>query len=375
MSDDSHGLEAHLLNAERRQQQAAAQPQQSGQVTITRAERFKGTFPSTYWLSAAWSPDGAHFAAGGRHSGKGGFGRLQIWNGESGAHEGFGMRHLTHGITGAVISLAWAPHATEHAAELATVERDHQSGAVAVHVRSQREGSRALSLPEGLPVSQVAWSPDGTLLALSGSGCPYTALVDPASGTVRRLLDGLSGPVAWEPEGQLIAGTDSTGAVLCDAATGERVRTLAQSHRPSAVAWARHGKYLAAADGEKIRVWDAHSGSTLWTLPWATAEGDRGSDGTVNTIQWLDGGRYLLEFRQKGGASRSESGATIGSVILWDIETRSLFIELYHETVMNVRKPPAAMALAPTGRRCLIVNDNLAPVVWVIGGELPHYMD
>jgi hypothetical protein len=32
------------------------------------------------------------------------------------------------------------------------------------------------------------------------------------------------------------------------------------------------------------------------------------------------------------------------------------------------------MALAPTGRRCLIVNDDLAPVVGRINGELPHFV-
>jgi len=364
VSEDSHGLEAHLLDAARRQH-AAAQPRQSGGVTVTRVERFKGSFPNTLWLSAAWSPDGSQFAAGGSR------GQLQIWNGESGAHEGFGMRHLTHGVTGAVISLAWAPHGTE----LATVERDHKSGVLAVHIRSQHEGSRALSLPQDLPVSQVAWSPDGTLLALSGSDCAYTALVDPADGTVRRVLDGVSGPVAWEPEGQLIAGTEDTGAVLCDVASGERVRTLGQSHRPTAVAWARHGKFLATADGEDIRVWDAHSGARLWNIPWTTVEGDRGPDGTVNAIQWLDGGRYLLEFRRRGGASRSDFDATVATLILWDIETRSLFVRLFWETVNRVPKPPATMALAPAGRRFLILNDNLAPVVWHIDGELPHYLD
>jgi WD40 repeat protein len=364
VSDDSHGLEAHLLKAARQRSAGVAQPQQSGRVTVTRVERFKGTFPNTFWLSTAWSPDGSQFAAGSRRE-------LHIWNGESGAHEGFGMRHLTHGITGAVISLAWAPDGTS----LVTVELEHESGAPAVHVRSQQEGSRALSVPRDLPVSQVAWSPDGTLLALSGSDCRYTALVDPASGAVRRVLDGVSGPVAWEPEGQLIAGTEDAGAVLCDVATGSRVRALAQSHRPTAVAWARHGKFLATADGEDIRVWDGHSGARLWNIPWTTAEGDRGPDGTVNAIQWLDGGRYLLEFRQRGGASRSEFGATVATVILWDIETKWLFVQLFYETVNRVRKPPAAMALAPAGRRLLIVNDNVAPVVWHIDGELPHYVD
>jgi hypothetical protein len=210
------------------------------------------------------------------------------------------MRHLTHGVTGEVLSLSWAPDSSG----LATLELNHKSGERAVGIRSQARGSHMHAVPHGLVVSRVAWSPDGALLALSGPLCAQTVLFDPASGTVRRTLDNLSGPVAWQPGGRLLAGIYETSVLLCDPATGGRVGRLAgQEHPPTAIAWARHGKFLAVADGERIRVWDADAGTEVSVIPWTTGEGDRGPDGKITSIEWLDGGRYLLEFRPRGGAA------------------------------------------------------------------------
>jgi hypothetical protein len=48
-----------------------------------------------------------------------------------------------------------------------------------------------------------------------------TILLDPASGSQRRVLDGVSGPAAWEPEGRLIAGAEGTSVALFDPVTGQ----------------------------------------------------------------------------------------------------------------------------------------------------------
>ncbi len=320
MSDDS-GLADHLVNVARRHQPPPPPPPQpqppAGKAGIERVGRFHGNLPGSFWLSSAWSPDGSQLAYGGRT--QPGSGVLQVWDGESGHHELISMRHLTHGVAGVVISLAWAPD-SKH---LATLESHHKSGQLTLHIRSQAERRRAIDVPGGLAgMSQVAWSADGTLLALSGPHCPRTVLVDPSDGSRRGVLDGVRGPVACEPEGQLIAGVDGTAVVLCDQATGRRVRVLeGQRHVPAAVAWARHGRYLAVADGEDVRVWDAPAGAVRWTLPWTTVQGDRGPDGSVTAVEWLDGGGYLLEFRKQGGAWRDEQGRTVSTVILWDIET------------------------------------------------------
>ncbi len=221
-------------------------------------------------------------------------------------------------------------------------------------------------------MSQVAWSPDGSLLALSGPDCPQTILFDPASGTVRRTLDNLSGPVAWRPDGRLLAGLYETGVLLCDPATGGRVSRIAgQDHRPTALAWARPGNFLAVADGTRIRVWNAEGGAQVSLIPWTTGEGDRGPDGTITGLEWLDG-RYLLEFRPRGGSWRDERGSTCSTVILWDAqEVTWYFIELFYELVGGIRRPIAGTVLAPDGRRCAHAIDNHAPTIWRITGDLP----
>ena len=365
MSDDDPGMvQKHLINMARRHEQAPAQP--SGKTTITRTGSFHGTFSNSYWLAQAWSPDGARLAHGGR-SGSGA-GIVQVWNGNTGHHEAHSMRHLTHGLTGAVVSLAWSPDNSS----LATVEVNHESGQRAVGIRSQAGGSRAVAVPPGLQVSQVTWSPDGTLLALSGPDCPQTVLLDPATDTVRRVLDGLSGPVAWQPEGRLIAGHYETSVLLCDPATGGRVGRLAgHDHRPGALGWARHGKFLAVADGERIRVWDAEASTQVSVIPWTTAQGDRGPDGTITALDWLDGGRYLLEFRPRGGVWRDERGSTVSTGILWDAqEVKWCFVELFSELVNQVRQPLAGSALAPDGRRVAHAVESHAPGIWRISGGM-----
>jgi WD40 repeat protein len=365
--DDLSRAERRLIDQARKHQ--AQPPTSPGKVTVTRVGRFHGAANvNLNWLAMAWSPDGSQLALGGRTS-NGRSGVLDVWDGNSGHHETHSMRHLTHGLTGPVIALDWSPD-NRH---LAAVEQDSSSNARTVHIRSQAEGSRAVAMPPGLPVCQVAWSPDGSTLALSGPDCAQTVLVDAASGAVRRVIDHLSGPVAWDPQGAKIAGHFETSVLLCDPATGGLVGRLAgQEHPPTAMAWARHGKHLAVADGEKIRVWDADDSALRWTVPWTTSEGDRGPDPTITTLQWLDGGRYLLEFRPKGGAWHDELGSTCGTVILWDVHDKCLFVELFSEIENHVRKPIAGLALAPDGRRFAVAFDHIPPVIWKIDGDLPH---
>jgi WD40 repeat protein len=364
VSDDPGMVQRHLINVAKHHQQAPVQP--SGKITITRTGSFHGTFSNSLWLSQAWSPDGTQLAYGGKTAG--GAGILQVWDGNTGHHEAHSMRHLTHGLTGAVVSLAWSPDS----GRLATVEVSHDSGQRAIGIRSRSGGSRAVAVPPGLPVTQVTWSPDGGLLALSGPDCPQVILLDPATDTVRRVIDNLSGPVAWRPASQLLAGSYETSVLLCDPATGGRTGRLAgQDGRPTAIAWAPHGKFLAVADGELIRVWDADAGTQVSTIPWTTVEGDRGPDGTVTRIDWLDD-RCLLEFRPRGGAWRDERGSTCSTAILWDaLQPRWIFVELFSELVNSVRQPLAGSVLAPDGRRTAHAVDNHAPTIWRINGDLP----
>jgi WD40 repeat protein len=282
------------------------------------------------------------------------------------------VRHLTHDVAGPVGWLAWAPD-SKH---LASVERVQASGEPLVRIRSQAEGVREVQLPPGLNVAQAAWSPDGGTLAVTGPDCQGTVLIDAASGRQRRILDHLAGPVAWQPGGQLIAGVFETSVLLCDPATGGMVGRLAgQEHHPAALAWDRRGKQLAVADGERIIVWDAGAATLRWRLPWATTEGDRGSDGTVTSVQWLDGGGYLMEFRPRGGAWHDERGTTVATVIVWDIETgQPVSAKFLVEHEQGRRHPVAGVSPSPDGRRLAVAVDFIPPVIWKIVGDLPHFV-
>jgi WD40 repeat protein len=362
---DDSALAEHLANMARRRAVPAVQP---GTVTMTRARRFHGDTPTPLWLSAAWSPGGSQLALGGGDAN--GHGAVYLWNGETGHHESFSMRHLTHDVTGLVLSLAWSPDGSL----LATMESDQKTGQPAVRVRSKSQGVRAIDMPRGLPVSQVAWSPDGSLLAVSGRDCGQTLLADPAGGAVRRVIDGISGPVAWQPGGRLLAGCAGTAVALFDPATGDRVRQFTgHDQAPGAIAWAGHGQRLAVAYGEHIRVWDVESG-VWWHLPWATAEGDRGPDGTVTDVQWLDGGRYLVEFRKMGGSRSDEEGSTVSTLIIWDVETRPVLVQRFWGTVRHATRPVAAIAVEPVGRRCAVATDLHIPDVYQIDGDLPDFL-
>ena len=215
---------------------AAAAAAVRRKATITRVGRFHGNFPGANWLSQAWSPDGTQLAYGGKT--QNGAGVLQVWDGDSGHHEAFGMRHLTHGVTGAVISLAWAPD-SKH---LATMEADHKSGRLTVHIRSQAERSRAMACRRAWRSSQVDLVAGRHPARAERPGLPAAPSCSTRqSGSQRRVLDDLSGPVAWQPEGRLIAGVDETSVVLCDPATGGRSRRLAGQRAPA------HGDRLGAA--------------------------------------------------------------------------------------------------------------------------------
>jgi WD40 repeat protein len=368
VSDDKPSrAEQHLIN-EARKHQARQQP--PGKLTIGRVGRFNGMAANVHWLAQAWSPDGKQLAYGGAHHD--GHGRLHLWHADSGHDESFTVRHLTHDVAGPVIGLDWAPDGKH----LASVERAQASGEPVVHIRSQADGVRQVQLPPGLPVNQAAWSPDGGTLAVSGPDCQGTVLIDAASGAQRRVLDHLSGPLAWQPGGQLIAGVFETSVLLCDPATGGMAGRLAgQEQHPAALAWDRHGKHLAVCDSERIIVWDAGAGTQRWRLPWPTAEADRGPDGTVTSIHWLDGGGYLMEFRQKGGAYHDEWGTTVATVWLWDIEDgQAVCSKFFLEHEKGRIQPVAGVSVSPDGRRVAAALDFFPPDMWQITGDLPHFV-
>lgn len=157
-------------------------------------------------------------------------------------------------------------------------------------------------------VNDVAFSPDGTLLA-TDSGDDTVQLWDaatrrPAGATLAGHTDAVT-DVAFGPDGELLATTSEDGSIrLWDVATRQPARAPLTSPTGSAVnhvTFSPDGAMLATTADGTVRLWDVASGRPLGE-PLTT---DSGKDDAV----FSPNGRLL-------------AAVSDGSVQLWDVATR-----------------------------------------------------
>jgi WD40 repeat protein len=140
-------------------------------------------------------------------------------------------------------------------------------------------GAELKTLAEpGPTATSVAFSPDGSLLAVGGYLDSNVHVWDVRSGERSELTPGgvKGSPVVLEfsPDGTTLAcGSSQGGVQLWDAATGDAKSSPEQNLSScSRLSFSRDGKLLIGAsrtrDGAgEVRIWDAQSGKMLLTLP------------------------------------------------------------------------------------------------------------
>ncbi len=133
----------------------------------------------------------------------------------------------------------------------------------------------------------LGFSPDSTLLAVSGYGGPEIAVVDALTGDVRHTFRHPETArvrcAAWRADGAVLAvGTDNSKVYLWRLAD-ERlpVEFLGYSGNVIAASWNPDGNRLitAARDGS-TRLWDATTGATLAEWPWTSRLVQIAADGS-----------------------------------------------------------------------------------------------
>lgn len=192
-------------------------------------------------------------------------------------------------------------------------------------------------------------------------------------------------PVAYRPDGGVFAvGGDDGGVLICEAATGNPLRTL-RGHRGRVykVAYGSAGLLTGASDGT-VRIWDPHTGEMRHVLQgnpngaWPVALfGDLvaagGADGVVRV--W-SAGELMLELRGHtppiNGAvflrGRLITGDADGTIRVWDLSTGKVRHELRGHSGALYR-----LVLSPE-RRLLAAGDGQGVLcLWdPYTGELLH---
>lgn len=186
-----------------------------------------------------------------------------------------------------------------------------------------------------------SFSPDGALIA-AGLDDNSVTLWDAATGQRVRSLAGHSGWVfstAWSPDGALLASGSYDGTVIIwDAQTGQLLRTL-RRHQAwvSGVVFSPDGSLLASAGGDdRVILWDVQTGEQRHVFG--------GAGGWVYTVVFSPDGTQLA------------AGLTEGAIILWDVESGRL--------IRALDGGGRSLAWSPDGALLAAGNPNGLVILW-----------
>jgi len=194
-------------------------------------------------------------------------------------------------------------------------------------------------------ILSVAFSPDGTLLAL-GDGASKIHLLQVADGKKRLTLNvrvGKIWSVAFSPDGKTIAsGTDGGMVQLRNLETGQCIRVLEDSDRVWSVAFDRDGKILATgSDDGTVKLWDLETGDRLARL--------EGHGLGVRAVAFSGDGKILA------------SGGHDNDTRLWDVDTKKCLAVLRkHDRKVN------AVAFSPDGKILATGSSDKTVGLWDI---------
>ena len=202
------------------------------------------------------------------------------------------------------------------------------------------QDSQRLELPVGAfmrlgkgEISQIAYLPEGSLLAVAGSIGIW--LYDADTGTEFDLLTGHSygvSSVAFSPNGNMLASGGGGEIRLWDAHTGELKRIIdSDANGPTSLAISPDGGTIAGGAWRDLRLWDVRTGQLKHTL-----------EGHTRDV-------WCVAFSPDGGTL--VSGSEDHTIRLWDARTGDLVQTLDDPThgVLSVAFSPDGYMLASGG--------------------------
>ena len=341
------------------------------------AEPFPDLTGHQGWVHAvALSPDGKTLASGGDDQ------MIKIWDVATGR-----LRATLRGHTVRIGGLAFSPRGDVLAS---SGHQDYQRGEIKLWDVAAGTERATLGEPGRMAFSSLAFSPDGSTLALGGGGAGQGIVQfrDVATGQVRRDLQGFPGnwvhTVAFAPDGRTVAaGGNSNEIQLWDAETGQaQVSLKGHTNRVTSVTFSPDGKTLASGSWDgTVRLWDRttpqgrnsrkpHLGP-VWTVAFAP-DGKSLAGGAADLLKLWDvaTGRAPAALKAHGKNLLSITFAPDGRTIFcgtgegvicrwWDPAKGSARATLKGHTA-----EAWAVAFAPDGRTLATAGDDQKVRLW-----------
>jgi WD40 repeat protein len=313
-------------------------------------ERLSLEVPAGVVIAIACSPDGRRIATGtgGPFSAGRGGPNVELWDRETGQRQ-LPLRGTEHHIW----SLAFNPDGTKLAV-----------GGTNPHIEVWDAGSGKLlwtkqepRLPQAM---SVAFSPDGRSLAVgfgvySGEGVHAVQLYEVATGQETDTFPGPKGGVndlAFHPDGRLLASAGSGVVEVWDVRAHTKVHELrGHTNWVYGVAFSPNGRWLATGGWDRtIKLWDAATGEERQTI--------LGHEGFVLDLAFSPDGHALV--------SASEDR----SVRLWEVPTGRRIGVLHGHTDFV-----QAVAFTPDGRELASGGQDATLKIWNRQTSLPVVLE